>query len=229
VPDPIAPRLTRRLPAAIPPRWGFLKGLCVGAVVEVPAFAASVWLLGRLGASDPDAGFTRLFRLTAVFAGIAAVLTAAGIGRIAAQASVAQVSRGDEVAIGGRRHAMWIAARTHAVAGIGLLIIAAIPQGHLPDHHARWLIMVPVGTLAGAVCGLAIGVVCGGSAPINIFDVLALARTPTAKLRNLLDPEDLVKIAAIVRARTTRVFHNMFDPAAPPPSEPKHDEKRGDD
>ncbi len=155
----------------------------------------------------------RLVRLTAVFAGIAAVLTAAGIGRVAAFASVD--------AIGGRRHAAWVAARTHAVASIALLIIAAIPEGHLPAHHARWFWMVPIGALVGAACGLAIGVVCGGAAPINILDVLALARTPTAKLRHLLDPEDLVRIAAVVRTRTTRVFHTMFDPAEPPPDEPK--------
>ncbi|HEX4452711.1 MAG TPA: hypothetical protein VH143_17665 [Kofleriaceae bacterium] len=167
-----------------------------------------------------------VIRLTAVFAGIAAVLTAAGIGRIAAQASIEQVGRGDEISLGGRRHAAWIAARTHAVAGIGLLVIAAIPQGHVPQHHAGWLAMIPIGALVGAACGAAIGIVCGGSAPINILDVLALARTPTAKLRTLLDPEDLVKIAAVVRARTTRVFHAMFDPAARPPdatSKPTHD------
>jgi hypothetical protein len=201
-----------------------LKGLCVGAVVEVPALAAGVWLF----ASAPGASFMTVIRLTTIFAGIAAVLTAAGIGRIAAQASIEQVGQGDETSLGGRRHAVWIAARTHAVASIGLIVIAAIPQGHVPQHHAGWLVMIPIGALVGAVCGAAIGVVCGGAAPINILDVLALARTPTAKLRTLLDPEDLVKIAAVVRARTTRAFHAMFDPAARPPDEPhdKADRKR---
>jgi hypothetical protein len=177
-----------------------------------------VWLF----ASAPDASFMTVIRLTTIFAGIAAVLTAAGIGRIAAEASIEQVGE----ALGGRRHAVWIAARTHAVASIGLIVIAAIPQGHVPQHHAGWLVMIPIGALVGAVCGAAIGVVCGGSAPINILDVLALARTPTAKLRTLLDPEDLVKIAAVVRARTTRAFHAMFDPAARPPDEhPKNDKR----
>ncbi|HEY1816382.1 MAG TPA: hypothetical protein VGG74_28745 [Kofleriaceae bacterium] len=148
-----------------------------------------------------------------MFAGIAAVLTAAGIGRVAAYASVD--------ATGGRRHAAWVAARTHAVASIALLVIAAIPEGHLPAHHARWLVMLPVGALVGATCGLAIGVVCGGAAPINILDMLALARTPTAKLRHLLDPEDLVRIASLVRSRTTQVFHTMFDPAERPPDDRK--------
>jgi hypothetical protein len=190
-----------------------LKGLCVGAVVEIPALAAGVWLLACLGTGNRDAPFMQLMRLTAVFAGIAAVLTAAGIGRVAAHASVDR--------IGGRRHAAWVAARTHAVASIGLLVIAAIPQGHLPDHHARWILMVPIGALVGLFCGFAVGVACGGAAPINILDVLALARTPTAKLRHLLDPEDLVKIAAAVRRGTTQVFHSMFDPAERPPDDPK--------
>lgn len=213
MPDPTSPPITNRLSTTFPPPWGFLKGLCVGAVIEVPALAAGVWLVGRLGASDPAKGFMHLVRFTAVFAGIAAVLTAAGIGRVAAHASVD--------AIGGRRHAALVAARTHAVASIALLVIATIPEGHLPAHHARWLVMVPVGAIVGAFCGLAIGVVCGGAAPLNILDVLALARTPTAKLRHLLDPEDLVRIASVVRSRTTQVFHTMFDPAERPPDDRK--------
>lgn len=202
----------------MPPAWSSLKGFCVGLVVEVPAIAAGVWLLGRLGASDPDAGFMRLIRLAAVFSGLAAVLTAAGIGRIAAFASVD--------AVGGRRHAVWVAARAHAIAGIGLVLIAAIAAGHVPAHRAAWAWFVPVGVLVGATCGLAIGAVCGGAAPINILDVLALARTPTAKLRHLLDPEDLVKIATVLRTRTSRALHTMFEPAEQPPAEPPGDPKR---
>ena len=217
MPDPITPALTARVPAPFPPRWGFVKGLLVGAVIEVPALAAGVWLLGRLGATDPEAGFMRLLRLTAVFAGIAAVLTAAGIGRVAAHASVD--------AIGGRRHAAFVAARTHAVASAGLVIIAAIPQGHLPAHHATWILFPLVGAAVGGVCGLAIGAVCGGAAPVSILDVLALARTPGAKLRHLLDPEDLVKIAAVVRSRTVQAFHDMFDPAQGPPAAPPEEPK----
>ena len=88
--------------------------------------------------------------------------------------------------------------------------------------------MLPVGALVGATCGLAIGVVCGGAAPINILDMLALARTPTAKLRHLLDPEDLVRIASLVRSRTTQVFHTMFDPAERPPEDPQPPPKADD-
>lgn len=177
-------------------------------------------MLGRLGVADPDAGYMRLVRLTAVFAGIAAVLTAAGIGRVAAHASVDRT--------GGRRHAVIVAARTHAIASIGLVVIAAIASGHVPAQHARWLWMPLVGAPIGALCGAAIGIACGGAAPLGILDVLALARTPGAKLRHLLqviDPDDFVKIATALRQRTAQMFHGMFDPAALPPGAPTHDKQ----
>src|SRR5262249_12290028 len=164
MPDPTLPALSTRIPAANPPRWGFFKGLMTGAVIEVPALAAGVWLLARLGASDPSVGFMRLVRLTAVLAGIAALLTAGGIGRVAAYASIDK--------IGGRRHAVFVAARAHAAAGVGLVIIAAIPQGHLPDHLRGWIVMPVVGALVGAACGATIGLVCGGAAPVGIAEVM---------------------------------------------------------
>jgi hypothetical protein len=216
MPDPTLPPLTTRLPA-VPPRWGFWKGLLTGAVIEVPALAAGVWLLARLGATDPDVGFMRLVRLTAVFAGIAAVLTAAGIGRLAAHASVDR--------IGGRRHAVYVAARAHAVASAGLVMIATIPHGHLPVHRFGWLLLPIVGAAVGWICGAMIGLVCGGAAPVGIAEVMTLARAPGHALRQLLDPEDLLKIGHAVRHRTQQVLH-MFDPAKPPPEEPPSDEKK---
>src|SRR6478609_64494 len=120
--DPRLPSLTHRLQPAFPPRWAFFKGLLTGAVIEVPALAVGVWLLGRLGIGNRSVPFMHLLRLSAVFAGVAAVLTAAGIGRLAAQASIDK--------IGGRRHAMFVAARAHAAASAGLILIAVIPHGH---------------------------------------------------------------------------------------------------
>src|SRR3954463_6600643 len=99
MPDPVKPSATPRVSAAFPPRWGFIKGLLTGAVIEVPALASAVWLLARLGIGDPDTGFMRILRLTTVFCGVAAVLTAAGIGRLAAHASVDK--------IGGRSRAVF--------------------------------------------------------------------------------------------------------------------------
>ena len=205
MPDSTQPSVSTRLPTP-PPRWGFFKGLLTGSVIG---------LLGRLGETDPDADFMRLLRLTAVFAGIAAVLTAAGIGRRAAWASVD--------AIGGRRHAMMVAARTHAAASAGLLMIATIPNGHLPDHARGWIVIVIIGALVGAVSGVVIGAVCGGAAPLRIADVMALARTPGHALTQLLDPKDLVRLGTRMRSRTRQMFQGMFDPADKPP--PDHDKQ----
>jgi hypothetical protein len=178
-----------------------------GAVVEVPILAATIWVLARLGIGNADTPFMRMIRLTAVFAGIAAVVTAGGIGRLAAQASVD----------GGRRRAMFVAARAHAAASIGLVIIAAIPHGQLPETHAGWLAYPAVGLVAGALTGAIIGAVCGGAAPVTLGDVLSLARRPTDALRQLVDAEDLVRVGSRLRARTTHLFEGLFDPAPKPP------------
>jgi len=195
-----------------PPRWGFFKGLFAGSVIEVPALALGVWLLARFGMTDPRVEMMRILRLTAVFAGVASVLTAAGIGRLAAWASV------DE--IGGRRHAIAVAAKAHAVASIGLVIIAMVPNGHLPDHTRGWFLIPFVGAAVGAICGAVIGAICGGAAPVHIADVMALARTPGHALAQLLDPKDLVKLGTRVRSRTHQFFHGMFDPAQKPAQAP---------
>ena len=91
--------VTKRSAERIPthkPRWGFWKGLLTGAAIEVPVLAVTVWLLARLGFGNPEAPMMRIIRLTAVFAGVAAVFTAGGIGRLSAYASLA---------FGGRRRA----------------------------------------------------------------------------------------------------------------------------
>ena len=210
--DPRLPTVSTRLPAAFPPRWGFFKGLLTGAVIEVPALAIGVWLLARLGIGDRGAPFMKILRLGAVFAGVAALITAAGVGRLAAYASIDK--------IGGRRHAMWIAAQAHAAAGAGLLLIATIPNGHLPEHVIGWFAILAMGGLVGAGCGAAIGAVCGGAAPVSIGDVMAVAiKRPSEALRQLLDPEDLVKLGAAVRKRTTTLLGGMFEPAQRPPGE----------
>jgi hypothetical protein len=206
------PTVSTRLPPAFPPRWGFFKGLLGGAVIEVPALAGGVWILARLGASDPSVPFMQIMRLTAVFAGVAALFTAGGIGRLTAYASV---EKG-----GGRRRAMLVGARAHAAASAGLILIAAIPHGHLPDRGLGWLVIPLVGAATGALCGAAIGAICGGAAPVRIGDVMAAAiKKPSEALRQLLDPEDLIKLGAAVRQRTTQMFEGMFEPAERPPVE----------
>jgi hypothetical protein len=217
--QPTIPSVSARVPAAFPPRWAFAKGLLTGAVIEVPALAAGVWVLGRLGIGDRHAPFMHLLRLSAVFAGLAAVITAAGIGRLAAYASIEKN--------GGRRRAMLVGARTHAAAGVALLLIATIPHGHLPDRGAIWLWIPVIGLAIGAACGAVIGAVCGGAAPVRIADVMALAiKRPTDALRSLLDPEDLLKLGAAVRQRTTQVFTGIFEPAEPRPDDKRDEAKR---
>lgn len=194
----------------IPARWGFWKGLATGAAIEIPVLAATVWVLARAGIGDPAAGFMRIMRLTAVFAGIAALLTAGGIGRLAASAS------GD----GGRRHAVWVAARAHAVASAGLALIATIPHGHLPAHGSAWYPIPLAGLVAGLVCGSLIGVVCGGATPVGLSDVWSLARKPTAVLQKLLGPEDIARLGSALGTRTKHLFEGMFVPAPLPPKQP---------
>jgi len=205
-----APTVTTRTNGQISlvrPRWGFFKGFLTGLVIEVPIIAAAVWCLAQLGFGNPDVGYMELLRFTTVFAGVAAAFTAGGIGRLAAFASV---EKG-----GGRKRAAFVAARAHAMAGVGLVVIAAIPHGHLPEVRWHWLALAGGGLVAGAVCGAIIGLVCGGAAPV--MGVVALAKRPTEVLRALLDPEEIVKLGVAVRNRSSRIFEGMFDPAPRPP------------
>jgi hypothetical protein len=194
------------------PRWGFWKGLVAGVAIEVPALTAAVWGLAQLGIGNPEVPVMRILRLTAVFAGVAAVFTAGGIGRLAAYASID----------GGRRRATLVAARAHAAASAGLVLLAAIPHGQLPGRSLAWLAFPAAGVVVGAACGALIGLVCGGTAPVELGDVWSLARRPSEALRSWLDPRELVRLGAAVRHRTSHLFEGMFEPAPrrPDPAEP---------
>ncbi len=189
------------------PRWAFWKGLLTGAIVEVPAIALTVWVLSRLGVGDPDVRLMHLVRLTTMFCGIAALFTAGGIGRLAAYATVE----------GGRRRAMFVAARAHAVAMGGLVMIAAIPHGDLPEHWQGWLVYPLAGLVGGAVNGLIIGAVCSGTTSVGLAEVWSLAKRPSEALKTILDPDDFVRLGAALRSRTSTLFDGIFEPAAPPP------------
>lgn len=204
--QPITTRPHSVLPPPAKPRWAFWKGLVSGAAIEVPVLAATVWFLARLGVGDPDASFMRIIRLTALFAGLAALLTAGGIGRLAAYAFVD----------GGRRRAILRAARAHAAASAGLVLIAAIPHGHLPGNPLGFLAYPLAGLAAGALCGVVIGAVCSGPTPV-LSDVWSLARRPTEALRYLLDTDDFARFGTALRSRTTHLFDGIFEPAAARP------------
>jgi len=181
--------------------------MLTGIAVEIPVLTATVWLLAQVGIGNPDAPVMRIMRLTTVFAGAAAIFTAGGIGRLAAYASID----------GGRKRAVLVAARAHAVASVGLVLIAAIPHGHLPGPSPAWLAFAAGGVVAGAASGVLIGLMCGGAAPVELADVWSLARRPSEALRSWLDPRELVRLGAAVRHRTSSLFEGMFDPAPPPP------------
>lgn len=146
-------------------------------------------------------------------------MTAAGIGRLAAHASVENQ--------GGRRQAIRVARRAHAVASAGLIVIAAIPHGHL-DRGFSWIALPAMGAVVGYGCGIVLGFVCGGAAQVRIGDVMVAAiRRPGEALRELLDPEDLIKLGAAVRQRTTNLFEGIFEPAERPPTEAAKDTPEG--
>jgi hypothetical protein len=153
---PAVARSGKPLAPARPP-FGFWKGLVVGGIVVVPAIAAAVWTLARLGIGKTGLGYVQAVRFTGLFAGIPALLTAAGIGRLAAQASIE--------GRGGRLRAVWMAALAQAASGIGLIIIAAMPNGDMPMEPARWGWLACGGVIAGALCGAVIGLACGGPMP----------------------------------------------------------------
>src|SRR5512139_1713086 len=131
-------RSNREIPAQ-KPRWAFWKGLLTGVAIEIPFIAATVWLVARIGVGNPHASFMHIMRLSAVFTGVAALLTAGGIGRLAAFATVDK----------GRKQAVLVAARTHAVATAGLVVIAAIPHGELDFQHWTWLALPAAGLVTG--------------------------------------------------------------------------------
>jgi hypothetical protein len=212
-PKPSIPsaRSSKEIPVA-KPRWSFFKGMLTGAAIEVPILALTVWVLAQVELADPDAGLMRIMRLTTVFAGIAALFTAGGIGRLAAYASLD----------GGRRRAVIVAARAHAVASCGLVVIAVIPHGHVPATHLGWVVLACVGLIPGAICGAIIGFVCGSpTTSVGLAEVWSLAQRPSGALLQLLDPRDLVKLGAALRTRTTTLFEGIFDPAPAPPPDAK--------
>ena len=190
----------------------------------IPALATTVWLLAKLGIGDPELHLLRAIRVTALFAGVATLITAGGVGRLAAQASIDALpamgspARHEEAEAASRRRPLIVAAKTFAVAGAGLTIIAVIPHAHVPESVLGWLAIAVAGAFTGAVCGVVIGAVCGGT---NVLDVMALARWPTEVLRQLLEPEDLAA-ATKSRPRKRRItFPFLFGPRpedTPPPA-----------
>jgi hypothetical protein len=154
-----------------PPRWPFLRGLIAGVLVVIPLTALVVWAVAVLGTGQ-DLSLVQVTRTAALFAGVAAVLTAGGIGRLAAEAS----------ATGGKTRGVYVGARTQAVASAGLVVIAALPQGALATTGG-WIGLAVVGAASGAAAGAVIGFACSAARPVALSDVVALARWPQEAIR----------------------------------------------
>jgi hypothetical protein len=133
----------------------FWKAAAIALFPVLPALGLAIWLLARVGVGNVEAGIIEVLRLTVVFAGPATVVTGGGIGRLAAQAGADR----------GRPHAAWIGGRSFAVAGAGLAILAAIPQGSLPERWPGWTAIMLAGAVVGAAGGVLIGLMVGGRLP----------------------------------------------------------------
>lgn len=208
-PIPRSPRTSREI-SAQKPRWAFWKGLLTGMALEVPVLAVTVWLVARMGVGDEAASFMSIVRLAALFAGLAALLTAGGIGRLAAYVAIEH----------GRRRGVIAAARAHAMASAGLVLIAAIPHGSIDFTSLTWLSLPAAGMVAGALCGAVIGAVCTTATSVGFAEVWSLTRKPSEALKSLLSPGDLVRLGTALRTRTSTLFEGIFDPAPPPPAKP---------
>jgi hypothetical protein len=150
------PRPVRAEPPPYP-RHGFYKGGLVALIVTVPGLASALYVLTTLGFAEADARYDRIVRFAFAFAGLPTVLTGAGIGRLCSRAAASY----------GRRRvgrSMLVGARTFAVAGIALLVLAAIPLGALPHELWRWSVVGLGGALVGAISGVLVGFwAAGGS------------------------------------------------------------------
>lgn len=198
---------TRSEIAKDPAPWAFAKGVLVGGIVEIPALSAATYLLAKLAASQVLA--MEIVRTTTLFAGLPALVTAGGLGRLAAH----ECARND------RRSAILHTCAVHAVAGVMLVLIAAIAQDLWPPSVWAWGALLGVGVVAGGGAGAAVGVVCAGATPRQVTDVLSLVRLPAATLRQLIESEDLGRLGAAVRHRASLVFDGLLEPAAPRPEE----------
>jgi hypothetical protein len=174
-------------------------------VLEIPSISAAV--LGLAWFSGDPLPPMVVVRLTTVFAGVPALITAIGIGRLAARETLRR----------GRNGAIAWAALVHSLAGMLLTLIAALPHTAMPTTAMSWAALVVLGAAAGAICGVGIGVVCTGATPRQVSEVLSLVTRPGVTLRQIIDSEDLGRIGAAVRQRASLMFDGLLDPAAPRP------------
>ncbi|ACY16152.1 hypothetical protein [Haliangium ochraceum] len=136
--------------ARVPPRWSALKGFGTGLLAAPVALTLAILGLAHLGVGTPRGSLLYVLAVTAAFTALPAALTWSGIGRVAARRVVAPR--------GSLEKAIRMAQLSGAVAGAGLIFLAAIPLQALTTQRADygWF------ALAGAVAGAIVGALAGG-------------------------------------------------------------------
>ncbi len=145
---------TTRTPV-YPPAGAFLRGALVGIGVVLPLVILVVFGLSRIGIGDPATPFVRVVELALMFAALPAALTAGGVARFAGREAL--LSDEPSVAV-----ACKAGAKVFAPAGVGLVLLTALPLGKLPEQSWLWIWIAVVGALTGALAGVAIGRVAMG-------------------------------------------------------------------
>jgi len=128
----------------------FWRGALAGIAVAIPLVIATEFLLSRTGFGDPEGSFGRIVRFALFFTALPAALSAGGVARVALHAAARQPKDRTVAAIKA-------GAAAFAPAGVGLLLLTAIPLGRLPEQPWRWLWLAVAGALAGALAGAVIG------------------------------------------------------------------------
>jgi len=150
-----------------PPAGAFLRGALVGIVVVLPLVIVVVFLMSRIGIGDPGTSFGRIAKFAAMFAALPAALTSGGVARVAGRAALLS----DEPNI---LAACKAGAVAFAPAGVGLVLLTALPLGKLPEQPWQWIWIAVIGASAGALAGIAIGrAVAPSQAPEKIDDETA--------------------------------------------------------
>lgn len=131
------------------PRGTFFIGGLACVALCLPLTTLAMQLLGRrFGLLRADASIPLL---ALVFAGLPAFLTGGGVARLVAHRLAEEPSG----------HAWTTAAAPMAIAGVGLLLLTAVPTGGLPEKPAQWWPLGVAGLLAGFVTGVAIALLVG--------------------------------------------------------------------
>ena len=145
-------RYAKRLASEPPPwpRWSAWKGALLGLMVVVPLLSIAIWLLAATGRGNPEASLVSILQFTTIFAGVPAAVTGAGVARLCARKSTDTFEKSS-------RRAVKSGALVNGIAGVGLIVIAALPHGHIPTSIGGLIAVGLGGAIAAAIGGGLIG------------------------------------------------------------------------